>query len=383
MLAVSLEFLIGRVNNESRVEVKRMRRVWSSLFVIVMLGPLGFGPVAAASGPSAAPEVTVDLGAAKAYLLDKASTMKQHTADLSDTSSRYYDLAKAANFDYAKLWKDRKAVVVALIHQARQSWIAASPLYEQMEGVVAGVPSLRKFDVILDSGASAVDGGSNVVPFDLTLPDGRILKKPGNLFGVTESTLWGTFAEYRVRSVRADFNGNGRIEFGEVLPDANVLKAGTAALDAYSGELLTAARAWSPTVSDNFTALVVMVPTMNEYFESWKHSRFVAGNASTQRDFVVVSRLADIQDIIAGLEVVYAGVAPLVRTVDQAQAEQIGQRLRSMRMFVAGIHARERAGKRFTPEEADTLGAETQAQATAVTGMISQAAVRLRVTIQQ
>jgi hypothetical protein len=352
-----------------------MSRLVSLVLVLILVSPAWSAP--------AAPEVQVDLAPIKAYLLDKAVALKQHTADLSDTSSRYYDLAKAANFDYAKLWKDRGPVVVALIHQARQSWMAASPLYEQMEGVVAGVPSLRRFDVILDSGASAADGGSNVVPFDLTLPDGRVLKKPGNLFGVTESTLWGTFAEYRARSVRADFNGNGRIEFGEVLPDANVLKAGTAALDAYSGELLTASRAWVPTIPDTFTALVVMVPTMTEYFESWKNSRFVAGSASTQRDFVVISRLADIQDIIAGLEVAYASVAPLVRTVDPAQAQQIGQRLRSMRMFVAGIHARERAGKRFTAEEAETLGAETQAQATAITGMISQAAARLRVTIQQ
>lgn len=42
---------------------------------------------------------------------------------------------------------------------------------------------------------------------------------------------------------------------------------------------------------------------------------------------------------------------------------------------------REQGGKRFTAEEADTLGAETQNRATAITGQISQVAGALGVTI--
>ena len=50
--------------------------------------------------------------------------------------------------------------------------------------MVAGVPSLAQYDIILDAGAAGSEGGENVVPFDLALPDGRVLAKPGNLFGV-------------------------------------------------------------------------------------------------------------------------------------------------------------------------------------------------------
>ena len=54
-----------------------------------------------------------------------------------------------------------------------------SPVAAEAEGVVAGVPSLAEYDLILDAGASGAEGGDSVVPFDLTLPDGRVLPKPG------------------------------------------------------------------------------------------------------------------------------------------------------------------------------------------------------------
>ena len=64
------------------------------------------------------------------------------------------------------------------IAAAHSCWQAASPTYEQIEGVVAGVPSLAQYDVILDAGAAGSESGENVVPFDLALPDGRVLASP-------------------------------------------------------------------------------------------------------------------------------------------------------------------------------------------------------------
>lgn len=93
------------------------------------------------------------------------------------------------------------------------------------------------------------------------------------------------------------------------------------------------------------------------------------------------SRLADIQDILSGLEIVYAQVRPRVESVDRAQAEQIAVGLRDLKAFVADIYTQEQNGKRFTPEEADTLGAEAQNRATAITGQISQVAGVLGVKI--
>lgn len=183
--------------------------------------------------------------------------------------------------------------------------------------------------------------------------------------------------------MKPDLNGDGTVGFGESLPDANVLKAGVEALDRYAGDLVTAAGKWTPTESQAFGALVTMVPTMSEYFDSWKASRFVAGAASEQRDFVAISRLADIQDILSGLQVVYTGVSPHVKSADSAQDQQIVQGLSGLKEFVAGVYAKEQAGQHFTAEEADTLGAEAQNRATALTGQITQAAARVKVEIKQ
>ena len=347
-------------------------------------------PVAApaATSESAAPAVvesvdeSVDLSGIKTYLVDQASALAGDTAALADAANRYYSLAEAAGFDYAALWASDADAVVAALEDVRTAWLAASPAYEKMEGIVAGTPSLADYDVILDAGASGADDPENAAPFDLTLDDGRVLPKPGNLFGVTESTLWGTDPTYVVADVAADWDGDGTVTFGETLPDAYVLKAGATTLDEYAQELQTSVEAWTPTPSDAFTALVVMVPTMSEYFASWRDSRFVAGDASTQRDFVVISRLADIQDILGGLELVYAEVRPMVETVDADQAAQIATDLTNLRAFVADIYAEEQGGRRFAAEDVDLLGAEAQNRATAITGQISQVAAELGITIE-
>jgi Imelysin len=325
---------------------------------------------------------TADLSGIKTYLLDKSSELTSSSKSLREASDTYYTLAKEAGFDYATLWDSKPEEVSAALTGAKSAWIAASPLYEQMEGIVAGTPSLAEYDVILDAGASGEEDPENAVPFDLTLPDGRVLPKPGNLFGVLESTLWGTYNDYST-GIEADLDHNGTIDFGEKLPDANVLKAGADALEKYAAELGTAASEWQPTESDAFTALVVMVPTMSEYFNSWKNSRFIMGDASEQRDFVVISRLADIQDILGSLQIIYGEVKPLVESADTAQATQIEQSLADLKSFVRDVSSKEQGGYQHTPEEADMLGAEAQNRATAIAGQVAQIAAKLNITIEE
>ncbi len=323
-----------------------------------------------------------DLSGIKTYLVDKSSELTTSSKSLKEASDKYYQLAETSGFNYAVMWESNPAEVSAALNDAKSAWMTASPLYEQMEGIVAGTPSLAEYDVILDAGASGEDDPENAVPFDLTLPDGRVLPKPGNLFGVLESTLWGTYAEYTTR-IEADLDGSGSVDFGEMLPDTNVLKAGADALDKYTTELGTASSEWQPTESDAFTALVVMVPTMSEYFNSWKNSRFILGDASEQRDFVVISRLSDIQNILGSLQIVFGEVKPLVESTDSAQAAQVEQSLADLKSFVADVYAKEQSGYQHTPEEADMLGAEAQNRATAIAGQVAQIAAKLNITIEE
>ena len=341
-----------------------------------------------ATTPDAAPvsqaqATQTDLSGIRQYLLDRTQALKQATGALKKETDRYYALAAAVEFDYPRLWEEQQPAVVDTINAAREAWKAASPLYEQMEAVVAGTPALASYDVILDAGASGEDDPANAAPIDLQLPDGRTLARPGNLFGVTESTLWGVFPAYAAQGVTADWDGDGTISFGEALPDANVLKAGADALDEQAGALGQAAADRQPTLPDAFNVLVVMTPTMSEYFASWRDSRFVSGDASTQRDFVAISRLADMQDIFDGLELIYAQVQPLAATADADQAKQVAAGLTDLRAFVAGVYADEQGGKRFSPEEADLLGEEAQNRATAVTGHISQLVAELGITLPE
>lgn len=348
---------------------------------------LAIGLVLAACAPAAQPstpaQTGADLSGIKDYFLTKGVELQASSTALNEAANNYYDLVAEHGFDYADLWGGHAAEVAPIIEAAKAAWMAASPQYEQMEGIVAGVPSLADYDVVLDAGTSAEEDPEGAVPFDLELPDGTVIPQPGNLFGVLESTLWGTFAGFTIEEVEADLDGDGQLEFGESLPDANVLKAAANLTDSYIIEMNEAANAWTPTESDAFTALVVMVPTMSEYFEFWKNSRFVAGEASTQRDFVVISRLSDIQDILSSLQVVYTEVKPLVEGVDPAQAEQIETGLADLIAFVAGVYEEELAGKQFTAEEADVLGQEAQDRATAIAGQVAQAAAALNIEIAE
>lgn len=361
-----------------------LRRFTSGL---VLASLLSLTACSTGTGPSKAdshqpPAAKVDLSGTKSYLLSRSRDLVTETGGLKAVADAYYELAKVHNFDYAALWQKDAAAARAHVAAARGHFLKANPAYELMEGIVAGVSDLAQFDVDLDAGIAAADGTEDVVSFDVKLPDGTVLAKPGNFFFLAEVTLWGTKPEWTARGVAADLDGNGTVNFGEALPDANVLKGVADAFAAKSAELLTAAEAWNPTEADAFTALVVMIPTMDEYFGAWKESRYVAGDGAGSQQFVASSRLQDIADILSGLQVVYGSVKPSVVDVDAAQAAQIEGDLAGLRTFVQEILTKERGGQRFTAESADLFGSEAQQRATAIAGQITQAAAKLGVDIE-
>ena len=274
------------------------------------------------------PVTQADLDGVKDFLLAQSQQLQGFTKEFRANAEAYHALARKAGFDDEQLWSQSGSQVRPLLENLKASWIEGNPAYERMEGIVAGTPSLARYDVILDAGSSASEDPASAVPFDLTLPNGTVLKQPGNLYNLTEGALWGTLPDSLPAGTPTDLDGDGTEEFGEVLPDSGLLVSSARAFDRYAGELDQASRSWQPSDSDAFTALVVMVPTMSEYFGQWKESRFVLGGRSDSQSFNVVSRLSDISDILAGLDVVYDGVAPRIRKADVAQAGQTRQRAR-------------------------------------------------------
>ena len=204
-----------------------------------------------------------------------------------------------------------------ILAEAKAAYRRANPAYEEMEGIVAGVSTLADYDVIIDAG-SAGDDPENAVPFDLELPNGKTLEQPGNFMFLTETALYGTNDALLAKGAKADLDGNGKVDFGEALPDAGIFLATTRDFDRYARELDSEAAEFEPTEADAFSALVVMTPTMSEYFEAWKNSRFVAGGKASEQAFVATSRLSDIADILEGLVFTYDGVRPLVARADRA-----------------------------------------------------------------
>jgi Imelysin len=325
-----------------------------------------------------------ELSAVKSFLGEHTDRLAAFTQEFDRLASQYAELAEAEGGDLEAVWTNRADEVGPLLEEMKAAWIAGNPEYERVEGIVAGTPSLAEYDVIIDAGSSAADDPESAVPFDLTLADGTVLEQPGNLFNLTEGALWGTLPEELSRpGTPADLDGDGSVEFGEVLPDPLFLQASADTFVEYANELDAAGEAWEPTASDAFTAVVVMVPTMSEYFGQWKDSRFVAGGSATSEAFNVVSRLSDIRDILTGLEVIYEGIEPAVADVDEQRAAQTGEELSALRSFIGDLYQREQDGTRFTPEQADTLGTEAQERATAIAGQVSQAAAQLGVEIEQ
>ncbi|HRV59307.1 MAG TPA: imelysin family protein, partial [Solirubrobacterales bacterium] len=138
------------------------------------------------------------------------------------------------------------------------------------------------------------------------------------------------------------------------------------------------------TPSDAFTAITVMTPTMSEYFEQWKLSAFVAGaGEQSEQGFVATSRLSDIADILTGIDFTYDEIEPLIAAKNPDQAEQTASELSKLLSTSEDLRDREAAGQKFTPRQADLLGAEMQARAERIAGQVTQAAKDLDIEIQE
>jgi hypothetical protein len=309
----------------------------------------------------------------KTYLLERLEVQISAATNLKSAAQRYYDLAQVKNFAYGSI---SPVAARNALNDARAAWRTASPAYESVEGIVAGVEMLASFDLNLDAGSSAKDGGDAVVEFDLRLPNGKILPKPGNIFGVLESTLWGTETSYSSGNT-FDVDNNGKIDFGDHLPEAGVLLSAATKLEELSLQLRQTAQKWQPTNKDVFGALIANVPTASSVFiERWKTSRFVLGEKSTQKDFNVISSLNDLVQNVASWQQLYKGVTVAVRGKNATLDKQINTGLSSLKTWAERLEQQEKT-RRFSPEQAQIIGKEGDNRATAIVGRIAQAAALL------
>jgi hypothetical protein len=344
--------------------------------------------VAAGCGDSGSDETTTtEAGAAelqpvKRYLTDHSAALVEQVGLLKANADEYYDLAESVDFDYPRLLQEHGDEVEQLLADSKDVFVVANPAYEQMEGIVAGVPRLAQYDVDIDAGSDA-STPEDAVSFSLTTPDGEQLKQPGNLFFLTETALYGTNPDLQAKGVQPDVDGSGEVEFGEGLPDANIYKATLDEFDRQAKSLDADAQEFEPTPSDALTSIVVMTPTMSEYFEAWKNSRFIAGEGAEELGFVATSRLSDIADILGGILVTYEGMEEMIAAENPQQAKQTKKELESLVDFAADLRDREAGGEQFSAKQADVLGAQAQAQAEAIAGQVTQVAKQLEIELQE
>ena len=244
---------------------------------------------------------------------------------------------------------------------------------------------MAHYDIWIDAGPPAAEAPDEALDWQLELPDGRVLESPGNFFhNLLEPTLWGTNPEFT--GLPVDMDGDRVISVGEALPEAlpeaNMLLDATQGLDAATIEMQAAIDAWDPTLEDALTALVTMIPTMNEYFEQWKESIFVTGSDSEQESFIAVSRLLDIKGILAELNFTYDNIAPLVANSDSQLDQQIRTDFDTLIAYVNDLYDQEREGVQFSAEEADLFDTEAQDLATALAALVAEAASDLNITLE-
>lgn len=353
------------------------RNVMVGAMALLAAGARG-GRVIAQDG--ADPEAA--LSAVKGYLIEHVDNLVAGATEYHAWANEYHAQAETMGFDYAALWEANQSTLPAAIENARIVWRdRASNEYELAEGVVAGVPSLARFDVWMDAGPTGAEDPENAYQWTLTLPDGTTYENPGNIFThITEPALYGTVPE--TVGLAVDLDGNGTVEATEVLPDAVYLLGGAEALLGAATDLRAAVDEWEPTLSDAFTALVVMLPTAGDYFEQWKLSPYVSGEDSTSTAFIAQSRLKDVLGIYGGLQVTWEAVAPLVAGADPAMAGSITAGIDDLLAFVQNIADQEATGTTFAPEQADQFASEVQSRGDTVAGSVAQAAALLDIELQ-
>lgn len=283
----------------------------------------------------------------KSYLLEKLTAVKAASADFVKNSEAYSALVQANGGSVVQADQANPEAVKSLVAAMQENYKAMDSFgYETVEGIVAGVPVLADYDIVLDAGVPASEGPEDVAPVVLELGDGQTIDRQGALFTyIIEPALWGGDERWVVR-----------IGENRSLPRPEVLVAAARETEKKIDALLADARAWEASVRDCFGAMIIMTPTLSDYFEDWKESRFVADKSGR---FQAVSRISDMRGIMGSCQVMYEAVEKDVAEKDPALAKSVRSEFTGIMAFLDKIETRENQG---TIKEAEIDELATQAK---------------------
>lgn len=292
-----------------------------------------------------------DVNGVKTYLLKTLDKMKLASADFL-VNAQAYQIALAKGQD-----------VLPLIKKMQENYKAMDSFgYETIEGIVAGIDSLNAYDIYLDAGVPKSEGPDDIAPVVLDLGNGTKIDQEGTLFThIIEPALWGTNDKWLTDGKK-----------GKV-PRPEVLLAAAKDVDRKIALLHADANKLNPTTKDLVGAMITMTPTLSDYFEDWKESRF--SNEKSGK-FSAVSRVSDMKGIMGSCALMYDGIYSDLVTKDKALAVSIQKGFKEILAFLEEIDAQEKKGT-INPAKIDEMAQQAKTRTDKLVPQIEQAQVLL------
>ena len=306
----------------------------------------------------------------KSYLLQKLEKMTTASEDFVKNSEGYSALVADHGGSVEAAYKADPKQMQKLVAKLQDDYKAMDSFgYETVEGIVAGVPSLADYDIYLDAGVPASEGPEGVAPVVLVPVNGEKIDKQGSLFTyIIEPMLWSGDKRWVVS-----------VDSGKKsLPRPEVLSAAAKDANKKLGELLADAKSWNATISDCFGAMVVMTPTLSDYFEDWKESRYSKEKSGR---FQAVSRVSDMRGIMGSCQVMYEAVEKKVAEKDKSLAKSIDSGFKGIMSFLDKIDAREKEGE-IKGAEIDELATQAKEKTDKLVPQIQQSAAVIGVKVE-
>jgi hypothetical protein len=306
----------------------------------------------------------------KSYLLKKLEKVNAASEDFVINSEAYSALVAANGGSVEAAYKADPKKIDQLVAKMQENYKAMDSFgYETVEGIVAGVSSMAHYDIYLDAGVPASEGPEDVAPVVLDLGNGQKINKEGALFTyIIEPMLWG-----------GDKRWVSPVDGGKKsLPRPEVLAAAAKDVDRKLGELLADAKAWNASVTDCFGAMVVMTPTLSDYFEDWKESRYSKEKSGR---FQAVSRVSDMRGIMGSCQVMYEAVEKQVAEKDKSLAKSVDSGFKGIMTFLDKIEQREKQGE-IKGAEIDELATQAKEKTDKLVPQIEQSAAVVGVKVE-